>query len=329
MKYAVLAITAGAVRLGEELAKQLEADFFPCKKIFKQTLTKVWQEYEGIVCIMATGIIVRTIAPLIQDKQSDPAVVVCDEKGQFAISLLSGHLGGANELAHKVAKITKGQPVITTASDVLGKTALDIWCRENGLQYSNKKLFTQAMGKLVDTGSLAICSQYALANLPADFTLTDEPEQADLIITSKITSYVNKLHLYPRSLIVGIGCKRDTPAKAIQKAILSACKENDLAPQAIAALASITLKKDEQGLLEYAQENNSPLFFFTSEELNNVPGIEASSPTVQRITGAKAVAEPAALLAAGTTNLLVGKIKHPAVTTAIAEITNPFTNREL
>jgi cobalt-precorrin 5A hydrolase len=325
MKCAVLAITAGASRFGKNLSAQIEADFYPCKGIFKKTFEKVWQKYDGIICIMATGIVVRTLAPLLSDKSTDPAVVVCDEKGSFAISLLSGHLGGANELAQKVAALTGGQPVITTASDVLGKTTLDTWCRDNNLTYSDKILFTKAMGKLVDTGSLRVFSDYPLDKVPDDFTIVDTFEQADCMITCRKTAIEDKLHLYPKSIAIGIGCRRGTSSDAIEEAISSACKENNIASQSIAKLASITLKKDEQGLLDYAAQNNLTITFYTPEELNSVQGIAPSSATVQKVTGAKAVAEPAALLAAGADKLAVNKIKFPQVTISIAEITNPLT----
>ena len=324
MKYAILAITRGATLLGEQLAGQLEADFFPCKGKLRTTLETVWTKYEGIICIMATGIVVRTVAPLLKDKSKDPAVVVCDEHGKFAISLLSGHLGGANALAEMVAGKTGGQEVITTASDVLGKTALDLWCRELGLVVGNKTTFTRKMGKLVDTGSLQVYSKYPLPPLPPDLIQTDTLEAADLVITSLAAIKTEAALLHPKTLVFGIGCKRDTPVAVINQCIETTCSEHNLAPQSLARIASITLKQDEQGLLAAAASRQLDLRFFTSEELNTVPGITAS-PTVLKVTGAKAVAEPAAMLAAGATSLLVDKMKWQGATTAVAEISTPFT----
>ena len=114
--------------LARRLAQKLGGDFVACKGRLAQEMALCFQEYSQIICIMATGIVVRTIAPLLKDKYRDPALVVCDERGRFAISLISGHLGGANVLAEQVAAATGGQAVLTTASDVLGKTALDLWC---------------------------------------------------------------------------------------------------------------------------------------------------------------------------------------------------------
>ncbi|HEB69472.1 MAG TPA: cobalamin biosynthesis protein CbiG, partial [Desulfobulbus sp.] len=126
---------------------------------------------------MATGIVVRTLAPLLQDKRLDPAVVVCDEKGRFAVSLLSGHLGGGNALARQVAAILGGQAVITTASDVLGRTALDLWAHALDLQVADKRALTRIMGKLVNHGSVTLHSDYPLPELPDDITMQDDPEK--------------------------------------------------------------------------------------------------------------------------------------------------------
>ncbi len=324
MKYAILAITRGATLLGEQLAGQLEADFFPCKGKLRTTLETVWTEYDGIICIMATGIVVRTVAPLLKDKSKDPAVVVCDEQGKFSISLLSGHIGGANALADKVAEKTGGQAVVTTASDVLGRTALDLWCRDLCLEIGNKTIFTQKMGKLVDTGSLKVYSKYPLPPLPPDLIPTETLETADLIITSLTNITTDAALLHPKTLVFGIGCKRGTPAALIEQCIESTCSEHNLAPQSLALIASITLKQDEEGLLAAAASKQLSLCFYTSDELNTVPGI-TGSPTVLRVTGAKAVAEPAAMLAAGSTSLLVNKMKWQGATTAVAEIPTPFT----
>ncbi len=324
MKTAVLAITRGAGELGKMIAADLGADFYPCKGAVAATFNKVRQEYQALICIMASGIVVRTMAPLLQDKRQDPAVVVCDELGKFAISLLSGHIGGANALARKVAAITGGSAVITTASDVLGHTALDLWCEELSLQVRNFKTLTQKMGQLVDNGSLNIYSDLPLPPLPEDLLPVRVPEQADLVITCRNIESREAAILHPRALAVGIGCRRDTEQNVIEEAVAATCGENGLSMFSIALLASVDLKQNEQGLLAYAGEHKIPLQFYTSDELNQVD-VQASSDKVLQVTGAKAVAEPAALLAARADKLLVRKTKFPAVTVAIAELSQPFT----
>lgn len=272
---------------------------------------------------MATGIVVRTLAPLLKDKRSDPAVVVCDEQGEYAVSLLSGHLGGGNVLARQVAAILGGQAVITTASDVQGKVALDLWARDLGLVIADKKRLTRAMGKLVNRGWVTLYCAYPLPELPEEIHRQDRPEDADLVISVATDLEISGALLYPQALVAGIGCNRNTPAEDIEEALQQACAENNLGRQAIKSLASIDLKSDEQGLLELSRRYKLPIEFFHRDRLNGVDGVSTSA-VVLEATGAKGVAEPAAVLASGGGRLLVKKMKWPNVTVAIAEMNNPL-----
>ena len=149
MKTAVLAITEGGCLLGKRLTAALDKSvFFNCRGTLRETLLKAWDEYDGLICIMATGIVVRVLAEKFKDKYSDPAIVICDERGEFAISLLSGHLGGGNELAVEVAKIINAQPVITTSSDVQGLVPLDLLIRELDLVITDKEKLTKITGNI-------------------------------------------------------------------------------------------------------------------------------------------------------------------------------------
>jgi len=323
-RLAVLALSSGGCVLGRRLAEALDGDFFAAKGRLAQVMAEVWASYREIVCIMATGIVVRTVAPLLRDKTLDPAIVVCDEKGMFAISLLSGHLGGGNHLARRVAAATGGQAVLTTASDVLGLTPLDLWCRDLELVPGDKAALTRAMGHLVDEGALRVWSRYPLPELPPDLHPHHDQATADLLIDSRAVSVERAAILYPKALVVGIGCNRGTTAGAIAAAVESTCAKHGLSPKAIARLASIDLKQDEAGLLTYARERELAIDFFGKDALNRVEGIAASA-VVQRATGARAVAEPAALLGAGPgAVLLAAKMKWADVTTAVAEIADPL-----
>ncbi|WP_457573250.1 cobalt-precorrin 5A hydrolase [Desulfolithobacter sp.] len=324
MRIAVLSITGGGRELGERLARSLAGtDCFFCRGSLRETLTRVWKEcvenrrYDALVCIMATGIVVRTVGPLLRDKQTDPAVVVCDEAGRFAVSLISGHLGGANTLAEQVADILGGQAVITTASDVLGKTPLDLWIREQGFVVSDRKGLTRIMGRLVNGETVRIWSEILLPDLPPDMQKTDDPGQADLLVTCRTDVATRGVLLHPKILVAGIGCNRNTPAREIEQALAEACTENNLALPSIARLASIDLKRDETGLLEFAGASGCPLVFFNRDQLNSVDNV-SSSEAVLKATGAKGVAEPAAILAAENGRLLVRKMKWANVTVAIA-----------
>ncbi len=321
-RIAILAISAGALNLGTRLAAELQAELYPCKGEVRQHFQTLWQSHDALICIMASGIVVRQIAPLLQDKYRDPAVLVMDERGQFVISLLSGHVGGANALTKRVAAICGGQAVLTTASDVLGLTALDLWCRELGLQVADKEQFTRVMGRLVDQGFLRLwTADMAAPPLPPDIHPAACPEEADLFLSWQAKPEnrpQNSALLHPQALSIGIGCNRDTSKEDIAAAVSSSLARYNLAPQAVVCLASIDLKADEAGLLAYAAEERLPLQFFSKDALNTVEAVQYSE-AVFRATGAKGVAEPAALLAAGPgAKLLVPKIKWPDVTVAVA-----------
>lgn len=316
---AVLALGQAGTALGRRLAQSLPGDFFPCTGRLPEVMHTVWHGYREIVCVMAAGIVVRSIAPLLRDKQHDPAVVVCDVAGRFAVSLLSGHLGGANALAQRVALCTGGQAVLTTASDTLGRTALDLWCRDQGLVPASKSAFTRAMAQLVDQGRLTIWSRLPLPELPPDLCAVATADQADLVIDNQTTAPTGATLLHPKNLALGVGCNRGTSAAAIARAVEATCAQHALAQASIARLASIDLKADEPGLLEFARDRGLPLVFYNKDQLNEVEGVDASA-VVERVTGARAVAEPAALLAAGPgATLLCPKMKWTDVTTALAD----------
>ncbi len=318
-RIAILAVTSGGRRLAGKLADLLpDSRVVDCRAGLKNVFPLVWGEHDGLVCIMSTGIVVRLIAPLLKDKRTDPAVVVCDEKGDFAVSLLSGHLGGGNELTRQVAEALGGQAVITTASDVLGRTALDLWAADLGLTVADKGQFTSVMAKLVNTGSISLYSDTVLPSLPDDIIVQDRYQDADLVITCRTDLMTRGTLLHPRTLIAGIGCNRNTPVHEIALALDEACAENHLALASIRSLASVDLKNDEPGLLAFAADNGYSISFFTRDELNGVTGVSTSAAVLKAI-GAKGVAEPAAVLAADGGRLLVKKMKWLNVTIALAE----------
>lgn len=326
MKTAVVALTRG----GRELADRIASGLAGCECCevpdgALATVSRLWAQYEGLICVMAAGIVVRAIAPLCRDKMTDPCVLVLDEKGRFVISLLSGHLGGGNRLARQVAAITGGTAVITTASDVTGHTALDLWAAENNLRVQNPQIMARVAAKLVNEGKLSVYADAACGRLPDDFGVVTAPALADIILshaTFDPGEYPDALVLCPHNLYLGLGCNRGAGAADFELAVTELCAQYRLDRRAIAGIASIDLKADEAGLLQFARDNNLPLRFYAAEELNRVEGL-ASSPAVLAATGARGVAEPAAMLAAGDGaipgQLIVRKIKWKDVTAAVAE----------
>ncbi|MEW6593469.1 MAG: cobalamin biosynthesis protein [Thermodesulfobacteriota bacterium] len=318
-RIACLAVSEGGQRLAARIADALGGTMIPQRTGLGALMPTIWQEYDGLVCVMAAGIVVRCIAPLVADKECDPAVVVVDEAGRFSVSFLSGHFGGANDLAQRVAQVTGGQAVITTASDVLGQTALDLWAREQHLVAEERQPLTRASATLVNRGTLRIFSEIPVVSLPPELVAVAAPDEADCIVSHRLESWPDGiLVLRPRHLVVGIGCNRGTSTKDIGVALDEAFAEHNLSPLAIRNLASIDVKSDEAGLLAFAEGRGLVIDFYSKDELNRVAGISPSE-AVLRATGAQGVAEPAALLSSGADNLLVRKMKWKDVTIAIAQ----------
>ncbi len=322
MKLAVLALTKGGTLLAEQIVSQLENCTLLAKTSgITATFQQNWEHFDGFICIMATGIVVRAIAPLIQDKRHDPCIVILDEKGNHVISLLSGHLGGGNQLAYKIAGITNGTAVITTASDTLGLVALDLWVQSQNLTAADTEALTRASGKLVNTGSLQLYCETQVEDLPVGIISTDDPKEADICITNR-NIYHGIATFHPRNLVVGIGCNRNTPTAEFEEALTELFSDLQLSPLSIRNFASIDVKNDEEGLIQFASNHNVPIEFFAKDQINTITNVDVSDAALKAV-GAIGVAEPTALLSANTTILLSRKRKWHNITMAIAEA--PFT----
>ncbi len=325
MKIAILAITQGGLKLAERLVAALPDATLLSEKGVGVTLQKNWQYFGGFICVMATGIAVRSIAPLLQDKRTDPCVVVVDEKGEHAISLLSGHLGGGNDLAIQVAELLGGTPVITTASDTLGLVPLDVWARQQHLVASSEDM-TRASSILVNNGRLQVYTDLEVESLPPGLVQVDDHDGADIIISNK-NCFPGRLVLCPQNLVVGTGCNRGTVHAEFVEAELELFGDLGVNMAAIRNLASIDKKNDEVGLLDFARQNGWQIDFFNKDDINQVTDVAVSSAALKAV-GAIGVAEPCALLSAGikqdkNTKLISRKRKWQNITMAVAEI--PFT----
>jgi len=340
-KAAILYITDN----GFALARKLNS-LYPYAKVFKfkpDTLSKFWGKRKNFIFIMASGIVVRTIAPLLKDKRTDPAVVVLDEKGKFSVSLLSGHLGGANKIAKEIADFlnskrglvgeTKSHPrteaVITTASDINGLPAIDLWAKENDLVIEKWETVSKISTRFLNSGELKVYSEVEI-KMPEGFLRTDKPSSADVLVTNKKGRFTDSpihrftgLYLRPRNLIIGVGCNKGTSANEIENSVKTVLDENNLSFLSIHSIAAIDIKANEPGLITFAQKYNLGIKTFSANELNTLisrqPSAISFSKAAFKATGAYAVAEPSALLASGADKLLVRKQKIGNVTVAIAE----------
>ncbi len=280
------------------------------------------------IFIGASGIAVRCIAPYLAGKDRDPAVLVVDPTASFVISLLSGHLGGANALTLRVADLLGAQPVITTASDVLGLPAVDLLAREKGLIIADLAQAKHIAAALVAGEPVLLDdpeNRLGLAGSPHAGLFRPAPPEplSDDLPTMRVT--FRPLPKRPRQLLLhppvfaGVGCRRGTPEEDILAVLEDALKRADVAPNALAGFASVTLKQDEPGLLRAAERLHLPLQFFTPEELAGFP-VSMPSPKAQEVLGIPGVCEAAALAAAGPEGrLILGKLAVRNVTVALAE----------
>jgi cobalt-precorrin 5A hydrolase len=325
MNIGIIAITRGGRELAVKLCTMLDsADLLEKEdgQKFADTIAANWHHYDAFICIMATGIVVRAIASLLVDKLTDPCVIVLDEKGRHAISLLSGHVGGGNALARKVAELTGGTPVITTASDTLELVALDLWTKEQQLLSLSREELTALSTLLVNQGQLSLYADVEVASLPTGLKQVAEPHHADFVV-SHLTGSDHSCPVFsPRNLVVGIGCNRGTPVNEFEDAINELFNDLHFSRSSIRNLASIDKKNDEVGLLLLAKDNCWQIDFFDSNTINRLTNLEISFAALKHV-GAIGVAEPSALLSAQSNHLLSRKRKWKNVTMAVAQV--PFT----
>ncbi len=323
-KTVILAATRKGMALAGSIQAGLEgSEIYDYRSGVKKALEEVWHRYDGIICVMAAGIVVRCIAGLCRSKFNDPGVVVIDEAGSYAISLLSGHIGGGNRLAQQVAAVCGAAPVITTASDVSGHTAVDLWSVEQNLEMRNPEMLASTVRRLLDSGSLKVYQQGGfIKNLPADFKSCTNPEDADIVIALNWSEEQSRLVLVPRINYIGMGCRRGTRLDEFETVLADLGSLHGLDLHSVAGIASIDIKKDEEALLQFASRHNWPLMFFDSARIEAVP-VPSRSETVHRHIGVYGVCEAAALLASSSGNeagrLIINKIKWQRITAAVAQ----------
>ena len=275
-----------------------------------------WDDSDALVFIGSCGIAVRAIAPHVRKKTTDPAVIVIDELGMHAVSLLSGHLGGANELTLKLAEAVGAEPVITTATDINGLFAADDWARSQGMAVADPGMIKHVSSKLLSGGTVRVKSEFAVkGQIPLHLEYSDDDH--DILISCRTDGRQGVLRLVPRAVTLGVGCHRNIELEALEKAFSEILEKSGVFPQAVFQAATIDLKKDEPALLEFCEKHDLPLRIFTADELMSVPGEFSGSEFVKKITGVDNVCERAAVLASGG-HLINKKEAGNGVTMALA-----------
>ncbi len=321
MTRAYLAFTDRGLALAGRLAEVLPGSVSRCGKNgvpLAEWTAQQFAQSDALIFVGAAGIAVRAIAPHCRSKATDPAVVVMDECGRFAVPILSGHLGGANDLARELAAVCGAVPVITTATDANGLFAVDEWAKKQRCTVLEVEKIKLVSGKLLAGENVACWSDFPIAgSAPAGVTMAGTQAEADFAVT--LFPQGEALHLVPKIGVLGIGCRRGTPAEQLEQEFAVFCSEHGLAPQAISAAASIDLKQNETGLLEFCKNHLWNVTFYSAEQLKNAPGEFTPSAFVRSVTGVDNVCERAAVLTAGGP-LRVKKYAAGGVTFALAQM---------
>jgi len=303
-------------------------------------ISKLFKSYDGLVCIFSLGAVVRMVAPHLKDKKTDPAVVVIDDKAQFVISTLSGHLGGANALARLIASILNATPVITTAADVNETIAVDLLGREFGWVIDDDHNVTKVSACMVNEEKIGIYQDAGERNwwfndrpLPPNvqlFNSIDELASSDckaaLVITNKLLDQrydqlLDKAVIYrPKSLVIGLGLHWDTNKDEIVKGIQTTLQEAGLSFKCVRNAVTINRESIVKGLQEFSREYKIPVEYFDKNQLSAIE-VPNPSDTVKKFEGTPSVSEASAMLSAKSNKLLVQKRKFPPnLTVAVAEV---------
>ena len=318
MKLSIISFTQNGIVLSKSIAKLLDGIEYTLYTKYKasyqeeQTVRFVTQsigewakeqfeERNALLFIGACGIAVRAIAPHITDKLHDSPVLVMDEKGEYVISILSGHVGGANELAISLAEKTGAKPVITTATDVHNQFAIDLFAKKNGLTIVNKDGIAKVSSKVLSGKRITMAIEHGhlgkIGKLPGKIELVEYPplQKVDVVISSENREFDTMLLLVPKEYAVGIGCKKGKEIEKIEDFILRHLQRVGIIPIQVFGMASIDVKRDEPGLLAWSRKEKIPFITYTAEELKSVKGDFHRSEFVKEQVGVDNVCERAAM----------------------------------
>lgn len=278
--------------------------------------------------IGATGIAVRSIAPFVEDKFTDSPVLVMDEQAGFVIPLLSSHIGGAGKLACEISRLYGALPVITTATDLNGKFAVDLFADENGMEITDRILAKEISAWILQGGKIGFYSDFPVeGKIPEEILVKDNLNQVleeyrGIAVLEKHPNTLKPgvLYLYPKILCVGIGCRRGVPKEKIEKGIRVMLGRGGWETDQIGILSSIDRKADEQGIVEFAGEHGILFSTYTAEELNGIDYEVSSSDFVKRMTGTDNVCERAAILAGSPGKLICKKEILGDITLAVVRM---------
>ncbi len=285
-----------------------------------------FQRVDAILFVCAAGIAVRCVAPYLKHKSVDPAVLVMDETGRFCISLLSGHAGGANELAERIAGFVGACPVVTTATDRSQVFAVDEFARKNGLVLTDWDLAKEISASLLAGKEVGFASDLPVqGRLPKG--LVDvahapspsgrgKPPLCIQVSHRKLAFREGSLALVPQDVVLGLGCRKMALEQEVENAVFQALEEAGIRKEALSCVASIDLKKEEAGILAFCKKHGLSFRTFPAQELQRLKGDFTESAFVKQVTGVGNVCERSAVAAGG--ELFFKKRAYGGVTVALA-----------
>ncbi len=345
MGLSIISFTENGIRLSERISERLstrevtvftkcsyagESSNVPSVRFVEQSIGK-WageqmNEKNSLLFIGACGIAVRAIAPCITDKLCDSPVLVMDDGGQYVIPILSGHMGGANEIAAQIAEAVGAVPIITTATDIHKKFAVDLFAKKNSLYIVNREGIARVSSKVLAQKEITMCIEPGHLKEeekpPEGVVLVSYPpgQTVDVVITTEEKNFDALICLKPKEYVIGIGCKKGKEAKKIEALIQKSLDKIGVSKNQVFALASIDRKKDEEGLLTWSRKERILFLTYTAQQLLELEGTFHSSAFVEEQVGVDNVCERAAVKACGAKGELVSE-KHAedGMTIAIAK----------
>ena len=302
----------------------------------KEFVSEIFDKYDYLIFIMATGIVVRTIAPLVVSKFSDPAILVMDEKGHNIISLLSGHMGGANEMTLYISDLINSNPVITTATDVNKKSSLDMIAKSLNAHIDNFRDNVLNVNSMIVNNEevhIYIDGNYKINH--QGFTLYDDKTDLDkvkslVVVTNK--KYINKMlnkdienlnekiiKVIPKDIVIGIGCRRNTDSDLLKESLDDLLKRYNIHIKSIKEIGSIDIKHDEKAIIDLAENLSVPFKTVSTNEISKVDYLFEKSEFVKKNVGVYCVSEPVAyILSKG--NLIIEKHKYKGITISVGRV---------
>ena len=248
----------------------------------------------GLIFVGSMGIAVRCIAPYIESKSTDPAVVVVDEKGRYVISVLSGHIGGANQLAQTVADLIGAVPVITTATDLNKVFSVDSWAKKSGYYIVNPEKIKNISAKLLKGNEVGLYSEFPIrSSLPKGVVLDNLLDDGIVVSLKPKSIFKNTLMLIPKSYVLGVGCRKNMSSRLFEQTVMDSLEENAIPIELVMTIASIDVKSKEKAILDFACKYGLRTEFFTAEQLKLAEGSFDHSNFVEKTVGVGNVCERA------------------------------------